>query len=77
MDIRHQKLGFSNKFSVFLPFDGAHGDFAALVNVEAVGLSCVHLGVGCAITHEGTLADLRVDASRDEESDADVVVFQL
>ncbi len=77
MDIRHQKLGFPDEFSVFLPFDGAHGDGAAFVDVEAVGLAGVHLGVGRAVAHEGALADLRVDAPGDEEGDADVVVFQL
>jgi len=77
MDIRHQKLGFPDEFSVFLPFDGAHGDLAAFVDVEAIGLACVHLGVGRAVAHQCTLADLRVDAPRDKECDADVVVFQL
>ena len=77
MDIRHQKLGFSNELSVFLPLDGAHGDGTTFVDVEAVGLARVHLGVGRAIAHESALADLRVDASGDEEGDTDVVVFQL
>ena len=77
MDIRHQKFGFPDEFSVLLPFDGAYCDLAAFVDVEAVGLSRIHLGVGCAVAHEGALADLRVDASGDEEGDADVVVFQL
>ena len=45
----HQKLGFSDEFSVFLPFDGTHGDGAALVDVEAVDLAGIHLGVSCAV----------------------------
>ena len=77
MDIRHQKLTFSYQFSMLLPFDGTHGDGAALVYVEAVSLSGIHLGVGGAVAVKGTLADLRVDAPWDEEGDADVVVFQL
>ena len=77
MNIRHQKFGFSDELAMFLPLDGAHGDGAAFIDIEAVGLSSVHLGMGCAVTVKGTLADLRVDASRDEESDADVVVFQF
>ena len=75
MDMRHQKLGLANQFSMFLPLDGTHGDLAAFVYIEAVGLAGVHLGMGRAVAVEGALADLRVDASRDEEGDADVVVF--
>ena len=77
MYIRHQQLGASDKLPVFLPLDGTHGDGAAFVHIEAVGLTCVHLGMGRAVTHQCALADLRVDASWDEESDIDVVVFQL
>ena len=77
MNIRHQKLCFSNQFSVFLSFDGAHGNFATFVYIESVGLSRVHLGMGRAVAMKGTLADLRVDTPRDEEGDSDVVVFQL
>ena len=62
---------------MFLSLDGAYGDFAAFVDVEAVGLSSVHLGVSRAVAVQGALADLRVDASRDEEGDAYVVVFHL
>ena len=77
MDMRHQQFGAADEFAVLLPFDGADGDFATFVHIEAVGLSCIHLGVGRAIAVQGALADLRVDASRDEEGDADVVVFQF
>ena len=45
----HQKLGFSDEFSMLLPLDGTHCDGAAFVNIEAVGLTCVHLGVSCAV----------------------------
>ena len=62
---------------MFLPFDGTHGDFAAFVHVETIGLSGIHFGVGSAVAVERTLADLRVDTTGDEESDADVVVFQF
>ena len=77
MDIRHQQLRTSNQFAMLLPFDGTNGDFAAFFHIEAVGLSCIHFGVGGTVAHECTLADLRVDASRNEEGDADVVVFQF
>ena len=77
MDIRHQKLGATDELAMALPFDGAHGDFAALIDIEAVGLAGIHLGMGRAVAVEGALADLRVDAPWDEESHADVVVFQL
>ena len=77
MDIRHQKFLAPNEFAVFLPFDGAHGDLAAFLHTETVGLPSIHLGVGCAVAVEGALADLRVDASGDEEGDTDVVVFQF
>ena len=49
----HQKLGFSDEFSVFLPFDGTHGDGAALVDVEAVGLAGIHLGVLFSVFFKG------------------------
>ncbi len=62
---------------MFLSLDGADGDFAAFVDIEAVGLARVHLGVGGAVAVECALADLRVDASWDEESDSDVVIFQF
>ena len=77
MDMRHQQLGATNQLPVFLSLNGTHGDFAAFVHVEAVGLSSIHFGVGCAVAVERTLADLRVDAPRNEECDADVVVFQF
>ena len=62
---------------MLLSLDGAYGDFAAFVDVEAVGLSSVHLGVGRAVAMQGAFADLCVDASWDKEGDAYVVVFQL
>ena len=77
MNIRHQQLGAPDKLAVLLSFNGTHGDFAAFVHIEAVGLSRIHLGMGRAVTHERTFADLCVDASRDKESDIDVVVFQF
>ena len=77
MNVRHQQLGAADEFAVLLPLDGTHGDLTAFVDVEAVGLSRIHLGMGSAVAVQGTLADLSVDASRDEEGDADVVVFQL
>ena len=77
MDIGHQQLAATDEFAVALPFDGAHGDGTAFVHIEAVGLSRVHLGVGGTVAHQCTFADLRVDASRNEEGDVDVVVFQL
>ena len=73
----HQQLGAADEFAVLLPFDGTDSDFATFLHIEAVGLSCIHLGVCRAVTVQRTLADLRVDAPRDEEGDADVVVFQL
>ena len=77
MDIRHQKLGFPDEFSVFLPFDGAYGDGATFIDVEAVGLAGVHLGVGRAVAHQGALADLGVDTPWDQEGDVDVGILQL
>ena len=77
MDIGHQQLGATDKFAVALTLDGAHGDGAAFVHIEAVGLTCIHLGMSCAIAHQRTLADLCVDAPRDEEGDVDVVVLEL
>ena len=62
---------------MLLPLDGADGDFSAFIDIEAVGLARVHLGVGGAVAVERALADLRVDASRDEEGNVDVVVFKL
>ena len=73
----HQQFALADEFTVLLPFDGLHGDGATSVHVKAVGLSSVHLGVGGAVSHQGTFADLCVDASRDEKGDVDVVVFQL
>ena len=77
MDMCHQQLGAADELAVFLSFDGTHGDSAAFLYTEAVGLSCVHFSVGSAVTVKGTLADLRVDAPWDEEGDVDVVVFQF
>ena len=77
MDMRHQKLGLADQFPVFLPFDGAHGDGTAFVDVEPVGLPRIHLGVSRAVAVQGALADLRIDAPWDEEGDTDVVVFQF
>ena len=77
MDIRHQQLGAADKLAVLLSFDGAHSDLAALVHIKAVGLPCVHFGVGRAVAHQRTLADLRIDSSWDKEGDVDVVVFQF
>ena len=77
MDIRHQQLGATNEFAVLLPLDGTHGDLTAFVHIEAIGLSRIHLGVGRTVAHQRALADLRVDASGDEEGDVDVVVFKL
>lgn len=62
---------------MFLSLDGADGDFSAFIDIEAVGLSSIHLGVGCAVAVQRAPADLRVDAPGDEESDSDVVVFQF
>ncbi len=77
MDMRHEQFGFADEFAVFLPFDGAHCDLSAFVHVKAVGLAGIHFGVGRTIAVEGTLANLSVDASGNEEGDSDVVVFQL
>ena len=77
MDIRHQQLGATDEFAVLLPLDGTHGNLTAFLHAEAIGLTCIHLGVGCAVAHQRALADLRVDATRDEEGDVDVVVFKL
>ena len=77
MDMRHQQFRPSDELAVLLSFDGTHSDLAGFLHAEAVGLSSVHLGVGSAIAMQGTLADLRIDAPRDEESDIDVVVFEL
>ncbi len=77
MDMRHQQFRPSDELAVLLSFDGTHSDLAGFLHAEAVGLSSVHLGVGSAIAMQGALADLRVDAPRDEESDVDVVIFQL
>ena len=60
MTMRHQKLALADEFAVFLSLDGTHGNGTAFVHIEAVGLSCVHLGVSRAITYQRTLADLRV-----------------
>ena len=73
----HQQFGLADKLAVFLSFDGAYRNGAAFVYVKTVGLPSVHLGVGGAIAHQGALADLRVDASWDEEGDVDVGIFQL
>ena len=77
MDMRHQQLGAADEFAVFLPLDGPHGNLTAFFYAEAIGLACVHFGMGSAVTVQGALADLSVDASRDEEGDVDVVVFQF
>ena len=77
MDMRHQQLGTPDEFAVLLPFDGPHGNLAAFLHAESVGLSCIHFGVGSAVAVKGTLADLRVDAPRDKEGDVDVVVFEF
>ena len=77
MDMRHQQFCTPYEFAVLLPFDGTHGDGSAFVHIEAIGLSRIHLGVGCAVAHQRARADLRVDATRDEEGDVDVVVFKL
>ena len=77
MDMRHQQFRPANEFAVLLPFDGTHGNLAAFLHAEAIGLPCVHLGVGSAIAMQGAFADLRVNTPGDEEGDVDVVVFQL
>ena len=77
MDMCHQQFRAANELAMLLPFDGTHSDGTAFIDIEAVGLSCVHLGMSRAVAVQGALADLRVDASRDEESDVDVVVFQF
>ena len=48
MNVRHQQLGAADKLAVFLPLDGPHGDLAALVHVEAVGLARALHGDGTA-----------------------------
>ena len=73
----HQQLAFADEFAVFLSLDSEDGDGTALVHIKTIGLARIHLGVGCAVAMQGTLADLRVDAPGDEEGDADIVVFQL
>ena len=50
MDMRHQQFRTPDEFAVLLPFDGPHGNLAAFLHAEAVGLSCVHFGVGSAVT---------------------------
>ena len=75
--MRHQQFGFPDELAVLLPFDGSHRNGTAFVNVEAIGLPSVHLGVGRAIAHQGALADLGVDAARDEESNVDVRILQF
>ena len=77
MDICHQQFLPPDEFAVFLPFDGANGNFAAFLNTQAIGLSGIHLGMGGAVAMKGAFADLGIDASRDEEGDVDVVVFQF
>ena len=77
MDMRHQQLGTPDELAVLLPFDGSHGDSAAFLYTESVGLSCIHFGVGSAVAVKGALADLRVDAPWDKEGDIDVFIFQL
>ncbi len=77
MDVSHQQLGLANEFTVPLPFDGSYRDSSAFVHIQAVGLSSVHLGMGTAVAHQGTLADLRVDAAGDEEGDVDVGILQF
>ena len=73
----HQQFGLADELAVLLPLDGTHRNGATFVHVKTVGLPSVHLGVGSAIAHQGALADLRVDASRDKEGDIDVGIFQL
>ena len=77
MDMRHQQLGAADELAVFLPLDGPHGNLAAFFYAEAIGLSCVHLGMGSAVTVQCALANLRVDAPWDEEGDVDVVVLEF
>ena len=77
MDMRHQQLGTPDEFAMLLPFDGAHGDSAAFLYTESVGLSGVHFGVGGTVAVKGAFADLRVDAPGDKEGDVDVVVFEF
>ena len=77
MNICHLQLGATDEFAVLLPLDGTHGNLTAFLHAEAIGLTCIHLGVGCAVAHQRALADLRVDASGDEEGNVDVVVFKL
>ena len=73
----HQQFRLADEFAVFLLFDGPHGDGTAFVHIKAVGLSGIHLGVGCAVAHQGTLADLGVDAPGNQERDVDIGIFQL
>ena len=73
----HQQFGLADELTVFLTLDGFYGDGAAFVHIKAVGLPRIHLGMSRAVTHQGTLTDLCVDAPRDEEGDVDVGVFQL
>ena len=73
----HQQFGLANELAMFLPFDGAHRDGATFVDIQAIGLPRVHLCVGGAVAHQSALADLGVDASRDEEGDVDVGILQL
>ena len=75
--MRHQQLGTPDELAVLLSFDGTHGNLTAFFYAQAVGLPCVHLCVSCAVAMKGTLANLRVDASWDEEGDVDVVVFEF
>ena len=77
MDVRHEQFRFSDEFTVLLAFDGTHGNGSTLVYIKTIGLSCIHFGMGCAVAMQRALADLCVDASRDEEGDANVVVFQF
>ena len=77
MNISHQQFRTSDQLSVFLSLDGSDGDGSAFVYIQAIGLSGVHLGVGCAVAVKRALTDLCVDASWDEESDADIVVLQF
>ena len=77
MDVSHQQLGLADEFTVPLPFNGSHCDGSAFVHIQAVGLSGIHLGMGSAVTHQSALADLRVDAARDEEGDVDVGILQF
>ena len=77
MDMCHQELRLADEFTVLLPLDGPHSDGTAFIDIESVGLTGVHFGMGSAVTVERALADLRVDAPWNEECDADVVIFQF